>query len=115
MNILFIHQNFPGQFKFLAPALVEAGHQVRALTINGGETPGVVTHRYQPARGNGRDTHPWAVEFETKMIRGEACALAAMQLKAAGFTPDVIVANPGWGESLFLKQVWPDARMLALF
>jgi DNA-damage-inducible protein J len=22
MNILFIHQNFPGQFKFLAPALV---------------------------------------------------------------------------------------------
>ena len=21
MNILFIHQNFPGQFKFLAPAL----------------------------------------------------------------------------------------------
>ena len=36
MNILFIHQNFPGQFKFLAPALAEAGHHVRALTINGG-------------------------------------------------------------------------------
>lgn len=114
MNILFIHQNFPGQFKFLAPALAEAGHQVRALTINGGEVPGVVTQRYKPARGSSREIHPWAVEFETKMIRGEACALAAMQLKAAGFTPDVIVANPGWGESLFLKLVWPDARMLAL-
>ena len=28
MNVLFIHQNFPGQFKFLAPALVQQGHRV---------------------------------------------------------------------------------------
>lgn len=33
MNILFIHQNFPGQFKFLAPALVSQGHNVVAMTM----------------------------------------------------------------------------------
>jgi glycosyltransferase involved in cell wall biosynthesis len=70
--------------------------------------------RYKPARNTSRDIHPWAQEFETKVIRGEACAAAAMRLKAEGFDPDVIIANPGWGESLFLKDVWPAARILAL-
>ena len=115
MNILFIHQNFPGQFKFLAPALAATGHRVHALRIDGRDVPGVEVHRYTLKRSSSREIHPWAVEFESKMIRGEACALAAMQLKAAGFMPDVIVANPGWGESLFLRDVWPQARMLALF
>lgn len=33
MNILFVHQNFPGQFKFLVPELAQQGHQVSALTM----------------------------------------------------------------------------------
>ena len=114
MNLLFVHQNFPGQFKHLAPHFARAGHAVRALAIDGAGLPGIETHRYKPTRGTSRETHPWAQEFETKVIRGEACAAAALQLKAQGCNPDVIVANPGWGESLFLKDVWPQARMLAL-
>ena len=114
MNLLFVHQNFPGQFKHLAPHFARAGHAVRALAIDGPGLPGIETLRYKPTRGTGRETHPWAQEFETKVIRGEACAAAAVQLKAQGWNPDVIVANPGWGESLFLKDVWPQARMLAL-
>lgn len=114
MNILLVHQNFPGQFKHLAPALARAGHQVAALGIDGTSLPGIEMYRYRPARGNTRDIHPWVMDFETKVIRGEACAAAAMQLKAQGFEPDVIVVNPGWGEQLFLKDVWPGARMLAL-
>lgn len=35
MNILFIHQNFPGQFKFLAPALAQRGHQVVVFALRG--------------------------------------------------------------------------------
>ena len=114
MNLLFVHQNFPGQFKHLAPHFARAGHEVRALAIDGPGLPGIAIQRYKPARGTGRDTHPWAQEFETKVIRGEACAAAALQFRARGWNPDVIVANPGWGESLFLKDVWPQARMLAL-
>jgi len=33
MKILFIHQHFPGQFKFLALALVQQGHTVVAMTM----------------------------------------------------------------------------------
>ncbi len=114
MNLLFVHQNFPGQFKHLAPALAKAGHQVKALGIDGAGLPEIEMIRYRPARGSSRNIHPWAADFETKIIRGEACATAAARLKAAGFMPDVIVTNPGWGESLFLKDVWPHARILAL-
>ena len=32
MKILFVHQNFPGQFLHLAPELERRGHEVRALT-----------------------------------------------------------------------------------
>ncbi len=32
-------------------------------------------------------------------------------MRETGFTPDVIVAHPGWGESLFLKDVWPNAKL----
>lgn len=114
MNLLFVHQNFPGQFKHLAPALAAAGHRVKALAIDGPGLPGMEVHRYKPVRGTSKQIHPWAAEFETKVIRGEACAAAARQLNDQGFAPDVIVANPGWGESLFLKDVWPKARLLAL-
>ncbi len=112
MNILFVHQNFPGQFKHLAPALAQAGHQVVALHINAcPPLPGVRLVRYQPQARSGQGTHRWLVDLETKTIRGEAAYLAARQLQQGGFNPDVIVAHPGWGESLFLQQVWPKARL----
>jgi glycosyltransferase involved in cell wall biosynthesis len=56
---------------------------------------------------------PLLVDMETKMIRAEAAAAAAVALLRKGFTPDVIVAHPGWGEQLFLKDVWPRARILS--
>lgn len=114
MKLLFVHQNFPGQFKHLAPALANAGHDVRALAIGGAGLPQIPMVRYPIGRGSSRDIHPLAADFETKLIRADACAGAAVQMKQAGYQPDLIIANPGWGESLFLKDVWPDAKLLAL-
>ena len=114
MNILFIHQNFPGQFKFLAPALVQQGHRVLAMTMQKTDAKnwqGVELVHYKAARGTTPNVHPWVSDFETKTIRGEACFRAALAMKAQGFTPDVIVAHHGWGESLFLKDVWPTAKL----
>ena len=119
MNILFIHQNFPGQFKFLAPALVQQGHNVQAMTMqklatdaSGSITAhGVTLFPYEPSMGSTANIHPWVVDFESKIIRAEGCFRAALKLKAQGFTPDVIIAHSGWGESLFLKEVWPDAKL----
>ena len=114
MNILFVHQNFPGQFKHLAPALAQHGHRVVAMTMqktNATEWKGVRLVPYAATRGSTPDIHPWVSDFETKTIRGEAVFRAASALKASGFTPDVIIAHHGWGESLFLKDVWHRARL----
>ena len=112
MNILFVHQNFPGQFKHLAPALARQGHRVVALHINAcPSVPGVELVRYDVAGRTGQGTHRWLADLEVKTLRGEAAWQAAVKLREQGFVPDVIVAHPGWGESLFLQQVWPQARL----
>ncbi|WP_284306774.1 glycosyltransferase [Hydrogenophaga electricum] len=114
-NILFIHQNFPGQFRHLAPALVERGDQVVALGILGQPAVrnwnGVRVLSYQPRRSNTAGLHPWLVDMETKLIRGEACWQAMRSLQAQGFRPDLVMAHPGWGEPLFAKQVWPGSPL----
>lgn len=115
MNIIFIHQNFPGQFKFLAPALAaQPSNTVMAMTtqkVPAGAWQGVKLVPYSASRGTTPKGHPWVSDFETKVIRGEACFRAALQMRDQGFSPDVIIAHPGWGESLFLKDVWPQARL----
>ncbi len=114
MKILVVHQNFPGQYKHLAPALARQGHKVVALALNAKKPAiweGIQVLPYRTTRGSTRGIHPWLADFETKVLRGEACYDAATALKKKGFQPDVILAHPGWGESLFLKDVWPQARL----
>lgn len=114
MNILIVHQNFPAQFKHLAPALQSAGHRVTALVpADRSQTKwnGIHLIPYSLRRGNAKDAHPWVTDFESKVIRGEACLRVALNLKAQGYSPDIILAHPGWGESLFLTEVWPAAKL----
>lgn len=114
MNILLIHQNFPGQFLHLAPALVRAGHKVTAFALQANppaEWNGVKIIGYLPSRSSTANIHPWVIDFETKIIRAEAAFICASNLKAQGYTPDLIIAHHGWGESLFLKDVWPTAKL----
>jgi glycosyltransferase involved in cell wall biosynthesis len=113
MKILFVHQNFPGQYKHLAPAMAALGHDVRALGMTEKvQMPGVQYQRYGSKRGSTQGVHPWVIDFEAKVIRGEACARVASQWRDQGYTPDVICAHPGWGETLLLREAWPQARQL---
>ena len=117
MRLLFVHQNFPGQYCHIIQALAaKDGIQIIGLGINPLTEPlpnGVYYKRYQPKRNNTPDIHPWILDTETKCIRGEACATAAAELKQKGFQPDLICAHPGWGESLFLRDVWPQTPLLS--
>lgn len=114
MRILIIHQNFPGQYKHLAPALVEQGHQVFSLTPKVEKVTnwkGVTLLPYKIKRSSSKDVHPWLSDLETKVIRAEACYRQALALKEKGLEPDVILAHHGWGEPMFLKDVWPNAKL----
>ena len=116
MNILYIHQGFPGQYKHIVARLGQQGN-VRQIAL--GATPSNELARddvqyflYPMERENTKNIHPLALETESKVIRGESCAQAANELKKRGFNPDLICAHPGWGESLFLKAIWPNAPIL---
>jgi len=115
MKILFLHQNFPAQFKAIAERLAgQPGNEVLAFRQNRHEVAvqgvGILSYRFVSKPVDGQ--HPLLAELEAKILRGEAAADAARRLKARGWSPDVIVAHPGWGEALMVKDVWPDAKLV---
>ena len=115
MKILIVHQGFPGQFKHLLPVLKARGDSVYAIVTQKVKTRFEQDQNitaYALCRGNGGDTHPLCVETESKVIRGESVAKIAIDAKANGFTPDLILCHPGWGEALFLKEVWKNTPQL---
>ena len=116
MNILFVHQGFPGQYLHICRELAKQGtHTLVALAMQKPSIPlpqRLQLCMYGVQRGNGQDVHPLALETESKVIRAEACAIAADQLKHHGFRPDIICGHPGWGELLFLRHIWPEAPIL---
>jgi glycosyltransferase involved in cell wall biosynthesis len=116
MNILFIHQNFPGQFRHLAPALAAQGHRVVALGVSRTPAlPGVQHVLYELAMPQGMDhpdLSPTLKDLHSKLARAESVARRLGQLAAEGFVPDVVYAHSGWGEALYVKDVFPKARLL---
>jgi glycosyltransferase involved in cell wall biosynthesis len=90
----------------------DTDNQVLGFSMNGNPNyEQIKIINYKPNRSSSSSVHPWVKEFETKVIRGEAAYKAALQLKADDFYPDAIIAHPGWGESLFLKDVWPKTKL----
>ena len=114
MRLLFLHQNFPGQFLHLAPRLARDGHEVVALSARKEDValPGVRIIRYEVAETSAAGTLPMLRRFERARDYGASAAAAALRLRGQGFSPDVIVTHPGWGEALFLRDIWPGARQL---
>ena len=96
----------------IAKGLLSRGHDVRSLGISKTTIEGVKPYFYQPQRSSTPEIHPWLVDFESQIIRAEAAFLAASEINASGFEPDLILAHHGWGESLFLKGIWPKAKMV---
>jgi glycosyltransferase involved in cell wall biosynthesis len=113
MKILFVHQNFPGQFRHLAPALVARGHDVLALgdLENRQSSQPVKTLYYkQPPKNRLMGI---GATFADVAARGAMVAGACSQLRdRESYSPDVIFGHNGWGEMMFLREVWPKARIL---
>ncbi|ARS28027.1 glycosyl transferase family 1 [Sphingomonas sp. KC8] len=116
MNILFIHQNMPGQFKHLAPMLAaQPGNRVVFLTQTVRRSlPGVEPATYPAPRASNGAGHHYLRRFEDAVRHGQQAARAIQQLARSGFRPDLVIAHPGWGEALFVKDVLP-ATPLILF
>lgn len=116
MKALFVHQNGPGQFRHLAPALSrDSGNEVVFISQPGKpKLPGVRHVTYSPHRKVSQGVHGYLASTEAAVLNAQAVARACFDLKKQGFVPDVMIGNPGWGETLFLKDVWPDAALISL-
>jgi glycosyltransferase involved in cell wall biosynthesis len=118
MKILFVHQNFPAQYRYLAAAVAKDRRtEVVALGDARGagrrlQSPGVRLVSYDYTKPIDSTAHPYAQRFDDAVRRGEAVAHACRQLRKAGFAPDIVCAHPGWGEALFIRDVFPDARLV---
>ena len=115
-EILFVHQNFPAQYLHLAPAMSKKNHiNASSLSLNDLKSSGVKHHKYTIEATSTPKINRLATEFETKMIRAEAAALKCFELKEGGYSPDLIIGHPGWGETFLLKEVWPNTKLLSYF
>lgn len=117
MNVVFIHQNFPGQFRHIAGALAAepANHVLSISQPQAPGLPGVRNITYRPARKVTREIHPYLISTEAGILNGQSVARVLLTLKRRGFVPDVVVAHAGWGEALFVKDVLPDTRLIGFF
>lgn len=119
MRYLFVHQNFPGQFRHVARALADdPGNEVVGIgeTVNLKGRP--LLHPRLRLAGynvevpaNAGSCHPYLRDFEAHIRRGQAVVRLLLHLRdRAGLKPDVVAAHPGWGEALFLRDLFPQAR-----
>jgi len=116
MRILVIHQNFPGQFRHVVRAWAAMpGRQVIALGRQGCPSlQGVHCLQYKLHRAPRDAQHHYLRSMESAVLHGQAAARVLIELKKMGFTPDVILAHPGWGETLYAKDVFPKAYLIHL-
>ncbi|WP_158895380.1 MULTISPECIES: glycosyltransferase [unclassified Pseudomonas] len=114
MRVQFIHQNFPDQFRHIA-AHLSRQPDVEVLAIGRDTAPGLSGIRllcYRPKRTVAAYTHPYLRSFKDAVLHGQQVFRVMLDLKRKGFCPDVIVAHPGWGETLYAKDAFPSARLI---
>jgi glycosyltransferase involved in cell wall biosynthesis len=116
VKIVLIHQNFPGQYRHLIPILLKQGHHLIAISqVDHIEIEGVANLCYSLPRGNLPNQHPYLISMESALLRAEAVAKLCQTLKNKGYTPDLILGHSGWGETLFLKDIWSQIRLVTFF
>jgi len=114
MKILFIHRNFPAQFRQLATYLAQDRNN-QVVYITGGkdfEIPGVNKVLYAPSREPKPETHHYMKFYEESILHGQAVLRTGIQLRAQGFIPDVIIGH-SWGQSMFIKDIYPEVPYIA--
>lgn len=115
MNVIVLHRNFPGQFRHIVRHLVQGGHRV--VGVGNTQAPGlagITLVRYDSRKLNIKG-HRHMATVSSGVAHGEVVAHILAQLRAKGFVPDVVLAHPGWGEALYVKDVFPDVRLVSLF
>jgi len=117
MDYLFIHQNFPAQYRHIVRYLADQpGNRVYFITQpNDNAMVRVTKVTYPPDTRAPINCHAYTLEIDRAIHTGATVATVCRGLRDDGFQPDLIVGHSGWGETLFVKDVFPDVPLLANF
>ncbi|MBY0354348.1 MAG: glycosyltransferase family 4 protein [Rickettsiales bacterium] len=118
MKILFMHPNMPGQYKHLCRAYADnPEHTVVFITKpKNFDIPGVHKVEYRMQREPSPQTHRYIVGIERGLLQGQEVWRMCKKLRdEEGFVPDVVCTHPGWGDALYIKDIFPHARVLSFF
>ena len=118
MNILFVHQNYIAQYKHILNRLEGAGeHRIVFLTQKKGlaQPTGHHVAEYAPDHTPSTDAYPYSADFEKCCANGAKVVDVCRNLEGQGFRPDIVIGHTGWGELLFIKEIWPDVPILGYF
>lgn len=112
--IVFIHQNMPGQFKNICQALAKnENNQVYFITKKKTVSlPNVHRIVYDLAREPTGGSHQYIAGLDSHLLYGQAVARRLIALKEKKVYPDIIFAHSGWGEALFVKEIFPKAKLV---
>jgi len=114
INILFVHVNFPGQFKELLNAL-KRHENVRLGFITTHKTAqmdGVEIRRYQPPNTKPQNMIHYLSTLNRDLEGAREATKQAIEFARSGFKPDVIVGHAGWCGLVFMKDVFPTAKLI---
>lgn len=117
MRVLFLHSNFPAQYRHVATVLAkDKNNQVVFGTKNRDTNlPGIYKAIFEPSRNPHPTTHHYVRPLEGAVLQGQAVFKLIEKLKAQGFVPDVICGHSGWGATLFVKDAFPDTPLICYF
>ena len=113
-RVLFIHQNFPGQFLHIATHWA-ANPKNRIISIGQKHAQGIKgipRINCDPARPTTPGIHHYIAGAEAGVLAGQSVLRALMQLKQKGFHPDLVIGHAGWGETLYVKDIFPEAPLV---
>lgn len=118
-SVLFVQPKLPGQFRQqIFKELSRPDTDVLLLSnvsFGRADVPKGAVHELYSNPANGAPNDPLCAEFNTAISTAQEVEKAALKLKQRGYYPDTIVAYYGYGESLFLRGVFPNARIVTFF
>lgn len=120
MDVLFIHGNYPAQFRHLCAGM-GCNSENRVIFLTAREDAareslaGVQIINYATHRKVHAETHPYVQATEDAVLQGQAVLRSLDQLLQQGFQPRVVIFHAGMGLGLFLRDVLPHAKLIGYF
>jgi glycosyltransferase involved in cell wall biosynthesis len=121
MHVMFVHPAFPAQFGHIARRLAsdpryrctfvsEHGEDAPEAASAGAEVGPIERIRYRPA-GRHRSSNYLTQDIDEEIAHAEGVFETLAPLRDS-LRPDLVVGHAGWGSTLFLPELFPDAPVI---